>query len=370
MCVCRHVMLKGARKGSFCGKKVLPEKRWCRLHVRDDNRSINNSLEALRKLCLQISPHADYGIIASNDSNNPVVKKIVNDRILDAWRYKIINNKYLKYEGVATPVRVIHDKLSNNVVIPQVLNNRWLLEKKLGKGGFGTVFQCRDRLNPDDTFAVKLEPYNTKTFVTETGVFRDLATSPFVPRVFEIGNHEDKISFIVMEKLQPFVFEFGRLGQMIDALADFAAAGWSHGDVKFANFLSRVNGDPVIIDFGLSKRVGFSRGAALGGTVLFMSTGAHKGKCLYKNDMESLLYCILNISFGLPWASVDVNVKTFAGLDNVLKLKLILEKLLIERRSSLTKFSRRLETFAITIVKCGQDEMPDYDSIKKQMLNK
>jgi eukaryotic-like serine/threonine-protein kinase len=171
-----------------------------------------------------------------------------------------------------------------------ILNGAYRLERLLGEGGMGTVYEAVHQRVPR-RFAVKmLNPEilgNTEVFERfrrEAEIASSLG-SPHIVQVFDFNHAEDGSPYMVLElldghDLQKRVAERGRLGieqstrlleQLSDALSVAHAANIVHRDLKPANiFLTNFDkrDDFVkILDFGISKVLHSSTGATRTGTV-------------------------------------------------------------------------------------------------------
>lgn len=103
--------------------------------------------------------------------------------------------------------------------------------------------------------------------------------------------------------------------QLLRRIQTFHSLGYVHGDIKPANIMfgrGRKKNLVYLIDYGLSKQesvwekpnipphVHQAQNLRLNGTPLYASINAHLGwsKMFKKDDLESLIYMIINISRG------------------------------------------------------------------------
>ncbi|MGE0550517.1 MAG: response regulator [Kofleriaceae bacterium] len=156
--------------------------------------------------------------------------------------------------------------------------SRYLLDSKIGEGGFGAVYRAM-HTELQRTVAVKvLHPSHTSgnllgRFRLE-GVHACRVQHPNALNVLDSGVTDDGIAFLAMELLDgnslehemargptPFVRCAEILAPVCEALATAHAAGIVHRDIKPANiFLHRgPNGEvPKVLDFGIAKFIGDS----------------------------------------------------------------------------------------------------------------
>lgn len=95
-------------------------------------------------------------------------------------------------------------------------------------------------------------------FLTEAEAIRNLSLK-VLPRFMDSGEYKS-FPYYVMEYLLPLPDPMPRreipgfLKQLLKAVHALHEAGYVHRDLKPANVLTRINGEPVIIDLGLIKR--------------------------------------------------------------------------------------------------------------------
>ncbi|KDD74578.1 hypothetical protein H632_c1211p0, partial [Helicosporidium sp. ATCC 50920] len=208
----------------------------------------------------------------------------------------------------------------------------YLVDRKLGKGGFGQVYlgtrmsPSKDPQQEPDMVALKLEHRSSKGCnygpPYEWSVYGSLGTVNGVPRIHYKGRQGDYY-VMVMDRLGPSLWDlWNSRGQLMSAemvatvaveaisiLQRLHARGFVHGDIKPENFLLGVPGTPdekrlFLVDLGLATRW---RDAVCGahveydqrpdvfrGTVRYASVHAHLGRTASRrDDLESLAYTLL-----------------------------------------------------------------------------
>jgi serine/threonine protein kinase len=157
------------------------------------------------------------------------------------------------------------------------------------------------------------------TMWREHNIMRRIA-SPHVARVFEYGE-TDELAYLAMEYLPrgsvlKVIEEAGQSVSRLEMLVGVAQglrevhrAGYVHLDVKPDNVLIRQDSTPVLIDFGISRRVsealeGNSKDIRMG-SPYYMSPEQARGQPV---DQRSDLY-----SFGALWYTVFTGRKPYRG---------------------------------------------------------
>ncbi|HPH96704.1 MAG TPA: protein kinase [Anaerolineaceae bacterium] len=153
----------------------------------------------------------------------------------------------------------------------EVLNQRYILQRQLGKGGMAVVYRARD-LMLERPIAVKI----LREEASRDPAFRDLfrqearaaanLTHPNIVTIHDFGFDHDRL-FIVMEyvpgmDLKSYVLQHGRLPiqQAINLLVQACAgvgyahrAGLVHCDIKPHNMLVTPDLRLKVTDFGISR---------------------------------------------------------------------------------------------------------------------
>ncbi len=203
-----------------------------------------------------------------------------------------------------------------------VLNNRYRLDRELGQGGMGTVYEGYDQLL-DRVVAIKV--LNSKSLGTE-GKNRLLSEArsvaqlnhPNIVSVYDAGE-DNSLPYVVMEYLQgrslhdqpPAGLE-GLLSityQICDALEEAHIHGIVHRDLKPENVIITEGGLVKLTDFGLARSLSsrMSQEAALVGTVFYISPEQALGRPLDgRTDLYALGVMLYEFAAGrLPFMADD-----------------------------------------------------------------
>jgi len=157
------------------------------------------------------------------------------------------------------------------------------LERELGRGGVGVVYQAI-QLDLNRRVALKMLLSKAHSSASETQRFHGEAAAmatlqhPNLVTVYHIGRH-DGLPFIVMEYLnggtlaeRPKPFTISEAVQLSVQLADAVGYCHEHGvihrDLKPANILFNQDGTPKVTDFGMAKRLEQTGELTTSGTML------------------------------------------------------------------------------------------------------
>lgn len=160
------------------------------------------------------------------------------------------------------------------------VGGRYVLEKQLGKGGMGQVFEAR-HLQLNKRFALKImnrsfanEPEARARFIQEAKLASEIS-HPNIVSVVDFGEDAHFGAYMVMEliageSLSIAMLSLRRacdvLGQIADALALIHRRGIVHGDIKAENIIlvdeivgTRRRKLVRLLDFGLAHRISAER---------------------------------------------------------------------------------------------------------------
>ena len=177
---------------------------------------------------------------------------------------------------------------------------RYPVERRIGRGGMGTVYEAVDaELGRKVALKVML-PGDANAARTKAEA-RTLAqlSHPNIVTVHEVGQHAERV-FLAMEYIEgqtladwlaggPSVEEIlGVFRQAGEGLAAAHEAGITHRDFKPTNVLIRDDGRVKVIDFGLSRALVGEGGSEENGDVGLTRTGALLGTPAYMSPEQFL----------------------------------------------------------------------------------
>jgi serine/threonine protein kinase len=178
---------------------------------------------------------------------------------------------------------------------------RYPVLRKLGQGGFGTVYLARDEALGRQ---VAIKTPRAERFVTEESVQRFLDEArlaaglkhPAIVTVHDVGRQPDGTCYVVLEfmaggslegllKTGPLPPEraVGLMAQIAEAVHYAHKQGLVHRDLKPANVLLDEGGVPHVADFGLAlhEATQRSRAGELAGTPAYMAPEQVRGEAHY-----------------------------------------------------------------------------------------
>jgi predicted ATPase/predicted Ser/Thr protein kinase len=189
-------------------------------------------------------------------------------------------------------------------MIGQTLNNRYRLDRELGRGGMGAVYQGFDLLL-NRVVAVKLlvstdlDTQGKNDLLNEARAVAQL-NHPNIVSVFDAGESAD-IPFVVMEYIEGDSLHdkppadtaaiIHSALQICAALDEAHAHGIVHRDLKPENVITNENGLVKLTDFGLARSLAdrMTQEGTLTGTVFYISPEQALGKPL---DGRTDLYAL------------------------------------------------------------------------------
>jgi eukaryotic-like serine/threonine-protein kinase len=210
--------------------------------------------------------------------------------------------------------------------IGTTLNQRFLLEKELGRGGMGAVYSANDQLLERKVAIKVLKEQSGEEVGKKLRLEAQIAARLLhenVVRVYDLGQAEAAY-FLVMEEVDGTSYSkrwrhltlaerLNVLALVADALDYAHHQGVVHRDIKPANVLLTSTDSPKLSDFGLSIIAFSDEGEQAGvirGTPHYMSPEQTRGARLdYRTDLYSLGVMIYeSATGGVPFTGSSVAI--------------------------------------------------------------
>ena len=265
-----------------------------------------------------------------------------------------------------------------------------IINKQLGKGGFGQIYLGRN-LKEKVPIAIKVEEKGNRSHLyLEYEILKSLQGPEGLPHVYKF-KQGNKHNYLIMELLgksidklftdskrkfsNKTILQIGY--QMIQRIEYIHSKGYIHRDIKPGNFVigrGENNKKIYIIDFGLSKRyidkntnkhIPYKEGKGLTGTARYVSLFTHYGiEQSRRDDIEGIAYNLIYLARGkLPWQGVKTKNK---------KEK---HKIIMESKIEYTpeKLCEGISCVFLNLLKYARElkfeEKPDYKKIKSMFKN-
>lgn len=211
-----------------------------------------------------------------------------------------------------------------------IAGNRFVLSHRIGKGGFGDVYEAQD-IWTNQSCAVKLERVDSRKryLFNEYSIYKMLNGIDGVCEALWCGT-EGPFNIIVMPllgySLNDIMSRFKRLSvctvlklglQLVSILEEVHRRGVLHRDIKPGNFLigrGEYSDKLFLVDFGLStlfrdrygRHIPYHSSAHFHGTDKYASINSHmKTEASRRDDLESTAYALIYMVKGeLPWQHI------------------------------------------------------------------
>ena len=189
------------------------------------------------------------------------------------------------------------DSAGSRSLLPPAKIGRYLIVRRVGKGGFGEVFEALDD-DLDRLVAIKVprpervsQPEDIEAYLNEARIVANLDHSHIVP-VYDVGRTDDGLCFVVSKFIEGsdlatrikgarlgFHESAGLAAAVAEALHYAHTHGLVHRDVKPANIMIDASGTAFLADFGLAlKEEDFGIAGGLAGTPAYMSPEQARGE--------------------------------------------------------------------------------------------
>tara|TARA_Y100000741_G_scaffold356127_1_gene332383 strand:+ start:1955 stop:2713 length:759 start_codon:yes stop_codon:yes gene_type:complete len=252
-----------------------------------------------------------------------------------------------------------------------MINDNYVLDKKIGSGAFGTVYKGYHRVTGDN-YAIKVGESTQIDY--EAGIMKLLNGHKNIPRLKWCGIIQTH-KCIVTDLYSLSLGEINRnklniksyMKQMLSTIEFIHSKGLVHRDIKPDNFMIKSSDVERIylIDYGMARRFGnYDSPRALIGSKMYASINVHKGTPYgRRDDLESIVYTLIFLLCNkLPWSELKcIN-------DNEMTEKLIKAKTLIsniEHKNMELMKVVNLHKYAMGL---GMRETPSYSYINNKLI--
>lgn len=235
-----------------------------------------------------------------------------------------------------------HDPYINKIIFL-----KYKIEKQIGKGSFGTVYQGKS-IETEEKVAIKIEKKERNNSGTlETEAYRLIyLQGEGIPKIYCYGNnqsHNMLVEELLGRSLESIFNSFKKFSlktvcvlgiEMIKRIRFVHDRHHIHRDIKPDNFTIGIKENMnkiYIIDFGLAKKyfsitkkqhIPFCRGKHLVGTARYCGRNAHRGyEQGRRDDIESIGYVLIYFIKGkLPWQGLKFK-KTEEQYEKIANIK-------------------------------------------------
>ncbi|UCF39632.1 MAG: protein kinase [Gemmatimonadota bacterium] len=220
--------------------------------------------------------------------------------------------------ATTTPLAAVQPEKSDENeldVVREALQDEWVIEKELGRGGMAIVFKARDK-HLDRDVAIKVLPFSlsfdaefVERFQREARTAAKLEHAHIIP-IYRVGRSGRVIYFVMKflrgRAMSELLAERGTLApaeirrvlvQTAGALGYAHSHGIVHRDIKPDNIMFDEVGNAVVTDFGIAKAATGSRLTGTGmsiGTPHYMSPEQARAQPL---DGRSDIYSLGVVAF-------------------------------------------------------------------------
>jgi serine/threonine-protein kinase len=260
--------------------------------------------------------------------------------------------------------------------ISELVADRYEKLEELSEGRYSSVWKARDILGLEETPLVikvsKNEALNNR-FLMEARVLTELGDHPGIPELVTVARHRGRV-LLVMKFVDgaPLSEILDSLSdkeqdrvvyQLLDILAHLHRHDIVHRDIKPANIIVGIDGEVVLLDFGIVRRIEeLETSPTVIGTRPFMSPEQVNGKSERRSDIWSL---------GVVMYRLYTGSMPFSGSTELELMENILKSEPLTPRSVNSELPASLEAIIIrTLRKRPESRFQSADELKEAMLSK
>lgn len=265
-----------------------------------------------------------------------------------------------------------------------MLCNKYLICKYISRGNFGHVYKC---VYQDRFYAIKEENINKDNLKYEATIYKELKNINYIATIYDFFTENNK-NYLVLSyydiNLVEYKFKtFNSINYMekiiliiktlLNTLMHIHQLGIVHRDLKPSNICLDKNNNPIIIDFGLSKKI-INKNIHVIEKNIFNIIGSYNFVSINvlnlkeptrRDDLESLiliyLYLILNEEQYLNYSNANIEEKTnIHFIENFLQDNFI---------KDINNYTENLLNILCYIRKLNFSQKPNYSYIQDILLN-
>jgi serine/threonine protein kinase len=211
-----------------------------------------------------------------------------------------------------------------------IIANKYKINKKLGNGSFGTIFEG-ENIRTNEKVVIKMEEKTNTLLKHETLIYQYLfkSNTQFIPTLKWFGvfnNYYFIVLNLLGKSLNHYKKEMNHISfeecltigkKMIQCIQGIHSQGFIHRDIKPSNFVFDEKREKLyIIDFGFAKKYEDIDGLhyqlsikkKIIGTPNYISLNLHNGlEPSRRDDLESISYILLFLYLDkLEWTNMEL----------------------------------------------------------------
>ena len=252
-----------------------------------------------------------------------------------------------------------------------MINDNYVLERKIGSGAFGIVYKGHHRITGDD-YAIKIG--ESEQIDYEAGIMKLLNGHKNIPTLKWCGIIQSR-KCIVTDLYSLSLGEINRdklniascMKQMISTIEFIHSKGIVHRDIKPDNFM--IKGTCIeriyLIDYGMARNFGkYDVPRSFVGSQMYASINVHKGLPYgRRDDLESIIYTLIFLLCKrLPWSDLKCNNET------EVTEKLIIAKAKISKIEGKNNDLIKIINLHKYVSGLGMRESPSYTYINSKLI--